>query len=128
VIVFLLFIGVGAALIGLALALRLGTSPKRAAIFSPCGVLAIVTLVVVAFLTADRDASACHECNAYQGRYLSPLVFFFAALNVAGWCGGVALGSALRGTRAMSDADRFYGLTAASVAAVAFVVLLLIAF
>jgi hypothetical protein len=97
--------------------LGVGTSPKRVAILSLCGVLAIVALVVGAFLTADTDASACHDCNADQGRYLGPLVFFFAALNVAGWWGDVALGAALRGTRAMSDADSFYGLSAASVAA-----------
>src|SRR4029453_13931823 len=79
-----LFFGLGAALVGLALALVLASSPKRAAILSLGGVFKIVALVLVAVVSADADPSAGRECNTYLGHYLSPLVFFFAALNVAG--------------------------------------------
>ena len=120
-----LYFGFGAALAGLALALALGTSPKRAAIVSLFGVLGIIALVVVSFVSADT--SPCHECNAYHGRYLSPYAFFLGALNVAGWYAGVALGANLRGSRIVSNEDRLYRLASASVAAIAFVVLLLIA-
>jgi hypothetical protein len=74
VLVFLYF-GFGAALAGLALALALGTSPKRAAIVSLFGVVGIIALVVVGFVSADT--SPCHDCNAYHGRYLSPYAFFW---------------------------------------------------
>jgi hypothetical protein len=121
----LLYFGGGAALAGPALALALGTSPKRAAIVSLFGVLGVIALVVGSFVSADT--SPCHECNAYHGRYLSPYAFILGALNVAGWYGGVALGANLRGSRIVSDEDRLYRLASASVAAVAFAVLLLIA-
>jgi hypothetical protein len=48
-IAFVLF-GIGAALVGLALAFAFGTSPKRAAILPLFGVLAIAALVVAATL------------------------------------------------------------------------------
>jgi hypothetical protein len=54
------------------------------------------------------------------------LRLLLGALNVAGWYCGVALGASLRGSRIVSDEDRLYRLASASVAAVTFVVLLLI--
>jgi hypothetical protein len=122
-----LFFGVGAALLGIAVGMALGTSVKRAAILHVCGVGLIVAVVVLAFVSADADSSSCSECSAYYGRYLSPLVFFFAALNVAGWSAGLAVSASMRGARAVTDEDRFYRLTSGSVAALTFVVLLLIA-
>jgi hypothetical protein len=126
VLALLVFFGFGAALVGIASAAAFATSPKRAAILSLCGVLGIVAFVAAGFISADT--SPCNDCNAYQGRYVSPLFFFFGALNVAGWYGGVALGASLRGSRIVSDEDRLYRLASLSVAVVAFSVLLLIGF
>ena len=118
------FFGLGAGLVGLALALALGTSAKRAAILSLCGLLAIAALVVAVVVSADTDSSTCRECNDYFGHFLSPLVFASAAMNVVGWYGGVAFGARLRGSRIVTN-DKFYGLVSGSFGAVAFVAFLL---
>lgn len=109
-------------LIGLALALAFATSPKRSAILSLCGVLAIAGLLVAVWLSADTDpnGTACGECVDYWGRYFSPLVFAFAAMNVLGWYVCVAVGARLRGTKPFGDKDWFYGVIAGSVGAFAF--------
>jgi hypothetical protein len=91
VLALLVLFGFGAALVGIARAAALATSPKRAAILSLCGVLGIVASVVAGFVSADT--TPCNDCSAYLGRYVSPLFLFFGAFNVAGWYGGVAFGA-----------------------------------
>jgi predicted lipoprotein with Yx(FWY)xxD motif len=63
-------------LIGLALALAaFGTSPRRAAVRSLCGVLALAGMVVARWIFADTDpdSTACgEECVDYWGHYFSP--------------------------------------------------------
>jgi hypothetical protein len=113
-------------LIGLALALAFGTSSKRAAVLSLCGVLAIAGLVVArwAFGDTDPDSTACGECVDYWGHYFSRLVFVFAAMNVLAWYVGVAVGARLRRSRTFTDADWAHGLISGSVGAFAFVAFL----
>ena len=109
--------------IGLALALAFGTSPRRAAVRSLCGVLALAGMVVARWIFADTDpdSTACgEECVDYWGHYFSPLVFGFAAINVLAWYVCVAVGARIRGSRTVTDEEKLSHLVSGLAGGLAF--------
>jgi hypothetical protein len=116
--------------LALMLSFFLGTSAKRVLILTAFGVCAVVALVVAALVFAPSSPSTCRECNEYFGRWLSPLTFFSASLNVGAWFGGVLFGASMRSrkTSALDDPpvnDLAYLLVAWSIAGGAFFILLI---
>ncbi len=96
---FLLFFGFGAAVVAMLLAVAFASSRRRVTRLLGIGIgVGVAWLVVGYFLSPTNPSAAdCSDCGEFLGRYWEPaLAVFVLALNVAGWCGGVFLGTAMR--------------------------------
>ena len=92
----LVFLGAPALVIGLVLSLFFATSAVRALLLTALGVTTVLGLVTLGYLSASRSSEACHDCAAYRGRWLDPLLFIWATFNVGAWFVGVFVGSLFR--------------------------------
>jgi hypothetical protein len=89
--------GVAAFVVGLGLSLAFATSGARSFVATAVGVLTVGVLLTIAFLNAPTSAAeAFHDQGEYAGRWLDPVIFVAAMLNVVAWFLGVLFGGLFR--------------------------------
>ena len=94
---FLLLLG-GPFVVGTVLGAIFASTARRTFILVLAGLALQVLLLVlvILFSTPTDEGEQCHECEEYFGRWIQPVIFFWAFFNFLAWLAGLALGGLAR--------------------------------
>ena len=87
------YVGGVAFVVALAAGLVLGRTWPRSVAIAVAGPLLAAAYVAVVVATSD-PSDPCHDCGAYLGGWVEPVLFFLAASNAIAWIAGAFVGCA----------------------------------
>jgi hypothetical protein len=95
--VFLLFLG-GPLVVGGLLGAIFASTARRTFVLVLAGLALQVLLLVlvILFATPTDEGEQCHECEEFFGRWIQPVIFFWAFFNFLAWLVGLSVGGLAR--------------------------------
>jgi hypothetical protein len=92
-----LLIGGGPLVAGIVFGAIFASNARRVFVLAVVGLVLLVALLAGIVLTAPADEPEdCWECGEVFGRWLQPVIFFWALFNFLAWTMGILVGGVAR--------------------------------